>query len=161
MRSVSRARYTTQPARGLAAAQHILMLMTSVPLQWQKDAPTRAQAEAMLKQRVTRALATADANDMIYAYEASREYNPAPHLGRITPPLFAINSADDQVNPPELGILEREIKRVPRGRYILIPISEQRGATALIRFPRSGGSTLPSCSRAANRIEITEEKLKR
>ncbi len=116
--------YTAQP-RGLAAAEQILLLMTSVPLQWQKELPTRAMADSALHARVARALRNLDANDMIYQYEASREYNPLPHLDQITAPLFAINSADDQVNPPELGILDREIKRVPHGRYILIPISDQ------------------------------------
>lgn len=116
--------YTTQP-RGLAVAAQILMLMTSVPLQWQKDLPTRAAADSGLHARLARSLRTLDANDMIYAYEASREYNPLPHLEEIKAPLYAINSADDQVNPPELGILEREIKRVKHGRYILIPISDQ------------------------------------
>ncbi|HEU5218924.1 MAG TPA: hypothetical protein VFU23_09705, partial [Gemmatimonadales bacterium] len=70
-------------------------------------------------------LATQDANDMIYQFEASREYNPSPHLSAIKAPLYAINSADDQVNPPELGLMEREISKVARGRYILIPISDQ------------------------------------
>jgi homoserine O-acetyltransferase len=69
-----------------------------------------------------------DANDTLYQYEASSRYNPAPWLDRIRAPLFAINSADDEVNPPELGIMEREIRRVARGRYILIPTSaETRG----------------------------------
>jgi homoserine O-acetyltransferase len=116
--------YTAQP-RGLVAAIHMLMMMTSVPLQWQKEAPTRAAAEASLKSRVARSLASLDANDMIYAFDASRDYNPAPHLGEIKAPLYAINSADDQVNPPELRLLEREIARVPRGKYILLPISDQ------------------------------------
>src|SRR5262249_15223071 len=66
-----------------------------------------------------------DANDMLYYFDASTDYNPSPHLGAIKAPLFAINSADDEVNPPELGILEREIKKVARGRYILIPISDE------------------------------------
>ena len=143
--------YTTQPVRGLTSAQHILMLMTSVPLQWQKDAPTRAQAEAMLKQRVTRALATADANDMIYAYEASREYDPAPHLEQIQAPLFAINSADDQVNPPELGILEREITRVQKGRYILIPISDQTRGHGTHSLPAIWGKYLGELLAASQR----------
>ena len=65
-----------------------------------------------------------DPNDMFYQYNCSRDYNPAPHLEQIKAPLYAVNSADDQVNPPELGILEREIKRVKRGRYILIPTSD-------------------------------------
>jgi homoserine O-acetyltransferase/O-succinyltransferase len=118
------------------------MLMTSVPLQWQNDAPTRVQAEAMLKQRITRSLATTDANDMIYAYEASREYNPAPHLEQIKAPLYAINSADDQVNPPKLGILDREIKRVPKGRYILIPISDQTRGHGTHSLPAIWGTYL-------------------
>jgi len=115
--------YTTQP-RGLENAVHVLLLMTSVPLQWQKDYPTRAAADSALVARTARSVAAQDANDMIYQFQASREYNPSPHLGRITAPLFAVNSADDQVNPPELGLMEREIGKVARGRYILIPISD-------------------------------------
>jgi homoserine O-acetyltransferase len=61
---------------------------------------------------------------MIYAFEASRTYDPSPHLAAIRAPLLAVNSADDQVNPPELGIVEREIKKVPHGRFVLIPISD-------------------------------------
>jgi homoserine O-acetyltransferase/O-succinyltransferase len=115
--------YTTQP-RGLTNAVHVLLLMTSVPLQWQKEYPTRAAADSALKARTARSVAAQDANDMIYQFQASREYNPSPHLERITAQLFAINSADDQVNPPELALMEREITKVARGRYILIPISD-------------------------------------
>jgi homoserine O-acetyltransferase len=60
----------------------------------------------------------------MYQVAAARDFHPAPHLAAIKAPLFAINSADDQVNPPELGILEVEIKKVPRGRYILLPITD-------------------------------------
>jgi len=66
-----------------------------------------------------------DANDLLYQVDASRAYNPAPGLGKIKAPLLAINSADDEINPPELGVLEREIRRVPRGRFVLIPISDK------------------------------------
>ena len=66
-----------------------------------------------------------DANDVLYALEASHDYDPGPNLEKIHAPLFAINSADDLINPPELGILEREIKRVPRGRALVIPLSDQ------------------------------------
>jgi homoserine O-acetyltransferase len=117
--------YQTQPRRGLTGAIHMMIIMVSSPLQWQKSAPTRAAAEKFLESRISGYLRTLDANDMIYQYEASRDYNPAPHLEKIKAPLYAVNSADDQVNPPELAILEKEIKRVPRGRYILIPISDQ------------------------------------
>jgi homoserine O-acetyltransferase len=68
---------------------------------------------------------TADANDVLYAVEASHDYNPGPNLEKIRAPLLAINSADDLINPPELGILEREIKGVPRGRAIVIPLSDK------------------------------------
>ncbi|HEX6746838.1 MAG TPA: alpha/beta fold hydrolase [Longimicrobium sp.] len=112
------------PPRGLADAVHVLMLMTSVPLQQQKTAPTRDAADSLLAASVARYTRTLDANDMLYAFDASREYDPSPHLGEIRAPLFAVNSADDEVNPPELGILEREIRKVPRGRYILVPTSD-------------------------------------
>jgi homoserine O-acetyltransferase len=116
--------YTAQP-RGLESAIHILMMMTSSPLQQQKAAPTRAAADSMLARTVQRYLRTMDANDMLYAFEASRDYDPSPHLERIRAPLVAVNSADDLVNPPELGILEREIRRVRGGRYVLIPTSDE------------------------------------
>lgn len=116
--------YKTQP-RGLTAAIYTLLFMTSSPLQWQKQAPTRAEADAFFDRMVNGQLRRADANDMLYAFDASRDYDPAPKLETIRAPLVAINSADDQVNPPELGILETEIKRVKRGRYVLIPISDQ------------------------------------
>ncbi|MBO2033701.1 alpha/beta fold hydrolase [Siccationidurans ginsengisoli] len=116
--------YTTEPKVGLAGAASSLIFMTSSPKQMQKLAPTRAQAEAALAQTEARLYKSLDANDFIYQFDASRDYNPAPHLAAIQAPLFAINSADDQVNPPELGILETEIKKVPRGRYILLPITD-------------------------------------
>jgi homoserine O-acetyltransferase/O-succinyltransferase len=115
--------YTAQP-RGLADAVHVLMLMTSAPLVQQRQAPTRDAADSLLEAAVARYVRTLDANDMLYAFDASRNYDPLPHLAEIRAPLFAVNSADDEVNPPELGILEREIRKVPRGRYILIPTSE-------------------------------------
>ena len=68
---------------------------------------------------------TLDANDLIYQFNASRDYNPAPHLGKIITPLFAINSADDEVNPPKLNIMENEIKKVLKGRYISLPITDK------------------------------------
>ncbi len=116
--------YKTQPVRGLTAAGYAMMFMTSSPLQLQKQAPTRADADRLFDERV-RASLNRDVNDMLYQFDASRDYDPAPKLESIKAPLVAINSADDQVNPPELGIAEREIKRVKRGRFILIPISDE------------------------------------
>lgn len=117
--------YKTQPVRGLTSAIYTLLFMTSVPLQWYKQAPTRDAADKMFDQMVRTRLGSTDANDMLYQFDSSREYNPAPKLKTIKAPLVAINSADDQVNPPELGIIEQEIKRVKRGRFVLIPISDK------------------------------------
>ncbi|SMB93397.1 Homoserine O-acetyltransferase [Hymenobacter roseosalivarius DSM 11622] len=116
--------YTSQPRTGLTGAISSLIFMTSSPFQMQKAAPTRELAEAALAKRTTQLLTSLDANDFIYQFDASRDYDPAPHLTKIKAPLFAINSADDQVNPPELAILEQEIKKVPKGRYILLPITD-------------------------------------
>ena len=117
--------YKKQPVRGLTAAIYTLMWMVSTPLQQYKQAPTRDAADKMFDNQVRSYLNRMDANDMLYAYDSSRDYDPAPALETIQAPLVAINSADDQVNPPELGVAEREIKRVKRGRFILIPISDQ------------------------------------
>jgi homoserine O-acetyltransferase len=117
--------YKSQPQQGLAAAINILLLMGSSPLQWQKLAPTREAADKFYEDRMKAQLARTDANDMLYQFDASREYNPSPRLETIKAPLTAINSADDLINPPELGIMEHEIKRVKRGRYILIPVSDE------------------------------------
>ena len=117
--------YKTQPVRGLTAAIYTLMWMVSTPLQQYKQAPTRDAADKLFDNQVRSYLSRMDANDMLYAYDSSRDYDPAPKLETIQAPLVAINSADDQVNPPELGVAEREIKRVKRGRFILIPISDQ------------------------------------
>jgi homoserine O-acetyltransferase/O-succinyltransferase len=112
------------PPRGLIAAQFAIFMMTSSPTRLHQQNPTREKADSAFQNLKNEAL-RADANDLLYQYESSSNYNPAPNLERIKAPLFAINSADDEVNPPELGILDREIKRVARGRYILIPTSEE------------------------------------
>jgi homoserine O-acetyltransferase len=116
--------YTIPPADGLIAAEYALWMMTSSPLQLQKANPTRDKADsaiAVLRERAEQV----DANDMLYQYEASGDYNPEPHLTEIRAPLWAINSADDEVNPPELGQVARGIEKVPHGRYILIPTSDE------------------------------------
>ena len=117
--------YVAQPVRGLTSAIYTLLFMTSSPLQWQKKAPTRETADAFFDEMLAARLKTADANDMLYQFDSSRDYDPGPELEKIQAPLVAINSADDQVNPPELGILEREIVRVKRGRAVVLPITDQ------------------------------------
>ena len=117
--------YVAQPKVGLSGAISSLIFMTSSPLQWQKSAPTRELAETLLDNLEKRYLASLDANDFIYQFDASRDYNPAPFLSKIKAPLFAVNSADDQVNPPELALVEKEIKNVKKGKYILLPITDK------------------------------------
>jgi homoserine O-acetyltransferase len=117
--------YKTQPIQVLSAAENILLLMGSAPLVWHKQGATRDAADKFYEGRVKTGIASTDANNMLYYFNSSREYNPSPQLEKIIAPLFAINSADDLINPPELGILEREIKRVKNGRYILLPITPQ------------------------------------
>jgi len=117
--------YAEQPRLGLAAALSIQLLMSSVPLQWHHLAPTRDAADAFLAEQMARRLGTLDANDVLYAFDASRDYDPSAGLERIEAPVLAINSADDQINPPELGLMGALMPRVKRGRYLLIPISER------------------------------------
>jgi homoserine O-acetyltransferase len=116
--------YTAQP-RGLRTAVYLLLIAGSAPLQMQKNQSTREAADQFLQNSLEMRLRTLDANDLLYQVNSSRHYNPAPKLERIVAPLVHINSADDFINPPELGIAEREIKKVKRGRFILIPTSDE------------------------------------
>ncbi len=116
--------YREQPA-GLRTAEQMLFLMGSNPVLRQQQMPDLAKSDAVFDGAVTDSLHGADANDLLYQLEASRDYDPAPGLEKIRAPLLAINFADDLINPPELGILEREIKRVPHGRAIVIPMTPQ------------------------------------
>ena len=116
--------YKTEPVQGLRTANEILLVMGSSPLQMQKQAPTRALAEQYVDRYLAARVASTDANDLIYYFNASRNYDPSPRLDRITAPVLWINSADDFINPPELGIAETMVKRMPHARFILIPISD-------------------------------------
>jgi homoserine O-acetyltransferase len=116
--------YTTEPAQGLRTADEMLLIMGSSPLQMQKLYPTRAAAEQYVDTRLAAMAARTDANDLIYYVDASRNYDPSAKLATITAPVLWINSADDFVNPPELGIAETMVKRIPRAKFILIPISD-------------------------------------
>jgi len=116
--------YTKQP-RSLQLAQVYFSLATSGGTKaLYKAAPTREKADQFVNQRLAES-SSADANDLLYLYEASRDYNPAPKLEAIKARLLAINSADDERNPAELGIMEREIKRVKHGQYVVIPASDE------------------------------------
>ena len=128
--------YTKQP-RSLQFASVFFAVGTNGGNQGlYKAAPTREKADQLLNQRLS-APFPGDANDHLFQWESSRDYNPSPGLDRIQAVLLAINSADDERNPPELGVLDREIKRVKNGRVLLIPASEQtmgHGTTAQARF---------------------------
>jgi homoserine O-acetyltransferase len=115
--------YETQPP-SLRTAAEMLWFMSSNPGLRQKEAPTLAKTDGVLDKFVADITKGDDANDVLYALEASHDYDPGPNLEKIRAPLLAINSADDLINPPELGILEREIKRVPRGRAVLMRLSD-------------------------------------
>jgi homoserine O-acetyltransferase/O-succinyltransferase len=117
--------YTSEPVNGLRDALDVELLMVSTPLYWQKEYPTRDAADAFLKKSIDAWMKGLDANNMIYAFNASRDYDPSQELAKITAPLIAINSADDFVNPPELHIDEKLIRKVQHGRFVLLPITDQ------------------------------------
>jgi homoserine O-acetyltransferase len=146
--------YQKEP-QSLRTAAEMLWLMSSNPRLRQEAAPTRAKADEVLDQFFTTWSQHADANDVLYALEASADYDPGPGLEKIRAPLVAVNSADDLINPPELGILEKEIKRVPHGRAVVIPLSDKtRGHGShtvaalwkdqLVRLLQSTGGALSS-----------------
>jgi homoserine O-acetyltransferase len=114
--------YTAQPS-GLLPAIYFLWIVGTAPLNDQHLGPTRDSADAYITNWVRTRMASTDANDFAYAVDASRDYDPSAALGRVSVPVLAINSADDEINPPELGIMERLMPQVRQGRYVLIPIS--------------------------------------
>lgn len=120
--------YTSQPRAGLRTAIDMLVLAGGAPLRMQATLATRDSVDRYLQGQLATRMAALDANDLLYQVEASRNYDPSPGLERIQAPVVFVNSADDFINPPELGIAEREIARVKRGRFVLIPASaETRG----------------------------------
>jgi homoserine O-acetyltransferase len=117
--------YTTEPRAALQISADFLLIAGSAPLPMQKNLPTRDAADKYLDDSTKRITATLDANDFLYAVNASRDYDPSQKLETIKVPVMFVNSADDFINPPELDIAEREIKRVKQGKFVLIPASEQ------------------------------------
>jgi homoserine O-acetyltransferase/O-succinyltransferase len=119
--------YSKQPP-SLRTAQEMLYLMGSNPVLRQKELPTLAESDRAFDAAISATLQSSDANDVLYQVEASYDYDPGPDLEKIRAPLLAVNSADDLINPPELGILEREVRRVANGRAVIVPLSpETRG----------------------------------
>jgi homoserine O-acetyltransferase/O-succinyltransferase len=117
--------YTTEPVEGLRGANDLILIAGSAPLLMQKNYPTRAAAEGYVSQVLDSMIAKTDANNFLYYVNASRNYNPEPKLGTISDPVLWINSADDFINPPELGIAQKLVSRMPHAKFILIPISNE------------------------------------
>ena len=116
--------YKSEPTEGLTFANDLLLLAGGAPLQLQKNYPSRASVEKYVDTAVARSDAATDANNMIFYLNASRNYDPSAALAKITVPVLWINSADDFINPPELGIAQRMVTQMPHARFVLIPISD-------------------------------------
>jgi homoserine O-acetyltransferase/O-succinyltransferase len=116
--------YKDQPKEALATAQDLLVIAGSAPLVMQKRLSTRDAAD-QYAENMEKSSAELDANDLLYQVNASRNYDPSPQLEKIAVPVMWINSADDFINPPELGIAEKQSPRLKNGTFVLLPISEQ------------------------------------
>ena len=117
--------YKSEPTVGLSFALDLNLIAGGAPLQLQKNYPTRESVEKYVDQSIARSVTSTDANDYLFYVNASRNYDPSAHLDRIQVPLLWINSADDFINPPELGLAQQQIKQIPKGRFILLPITDQ------------------------------------
>ncbi len=115
--------YTAQPP-GLRSAEMMLFVMTSAPLVQHKQAPTRDAADSVIRAYLDRGVRNTDANDFLYQFDSSRDYDPSPRINQIKAPALYINSADDQVNPPELKLAESFAAKMPKTKFILLPITD-------------------------------------
>jgi homoserine O-acetyltransferase len=116
--------YASEPVVGLRAANEMIFIMGLAPLPTQKSYPTPEAAEKAADNYLERTEKTTDANNMIYYLEASRDYDPSKELAKITVPVMWVNSADDFVNPPELGIAQQQVKEMPHAKFVLLPITD-------------------------------------
>lgn len=123
-----------QPPQSLQTALGIAAISTASAARLYRDAPTQEATDRLLERMVQQRMQSTDANDFVYAWDASRDYDPAPGLENIRAAVTAVNFADDQRYPPQLGIMEREIGRVARGKYVLVPAGEHtRGHASAAR----------------------------
>jgi homoserine O-acetyltransferase len=127
--------YTTQPRSAQVASVFYGMVSAGGTLAYQKAAPTREAADKLLDGRLA-APFPADANDVLYQWNASRDYNPSPGLDKIEAAVLAVNSADGERNPPETGLMDRELKRIKNARLFLIPASEETRGHLTTGFPK-------------------------
>ena len=133
--------YVAQP-RGLRSALHMLYVMGTAPLVQQRQAPTRDAADSVIRAYLDARFAATDANDFLYQFDASSDYDPSAKLSTITVPVLHINSADDFVNPPELGLAERLVQRMPMARFIMLPITNETRGHGTHSLPAIWGTTL-------------------
>jgi homoserine O-acetyltransferase len=117
--------YKDEPREGMRTAIDLLIIAGSAPLQMQKTAATRDAADAWLDDAMSRDFAALDANDFLYQVASSRDYDPSGALDKIEAPMKWINSGDDFINPPELGIAQAEVKKISHAQFVLIPASDQ------------------------------------
>jgi homoserine O-acetyltransferase len=133
--------YTSQPP-GLRGALQMLYIMGTAPLVQHMQAPTRDEADSVIRGNLDGRMRTTDANDFLYQFDASRDYDPSPHLARIVAPALYINSADDFVNPPELGLAEKYAAMMPKTRFILLPITPDTRGHGTHSLPKVWGNHL-------------------
>ena len=133
--------YAAPPA-GLKPALQLLYIMSSAPLVQHRQAPTRDRADSAIRAYVEQRFRSTDANDMLYQFDASRDYDPSSHLEQVLAPVLAINSADDFVNPPELGLVEKLLPRVKRVKFVMIPISDRTRGHGTHSLPAVWGEYL-------------------
>ena len=146
--------YSSEPLTGLRAAENLLFVAGGAPLYYQAQYPTRVAASRYAEERVASGIKELDANDLIYQLDASRDYNPWPGLERISVPLTWINSADDFINPRNLGVPRQAVKRMPQARFRLIPESAEthgHGTHTWAKFWKADLTALLARSAAAPR----------
>ncbi len=134
--------YTTPPRAGLRGALQMLYMMGTAPLVQQRQAPTRDAADSLIRAYVEARIGTTDANDFLYQFDASSDYDPAPHLASIRVPVLHVNSADDEVNPPELRLAEQLDSRMPFAKFVLLPITAQTRGHGTHSLPALWGELL-------------------
>jgi homoserine O-acetyltransferase len=117
--------YAKEPEQGLRTAESILFIAGGAPLYLQATYPTRDKAKAFVEESVDRGMKSLDANDMIYQFDSSRNYDPWPNLEKITAPMTWVNSADDFINPRNLDVPQRAVKRMKNARFHLIAESAE------------------------------------
>jgi homoserine O-acetyltransferase len=134
--------YVEPPRQGLTTALYVLYLMGSAPLVQHGLAPSRDAADSVIRAYVAQRPPRTDANDMLYAFDASRDYDPSPHMARITAPALAINSADDLINPPELQLVEPLVARARAVRFIVLPVGPETRGHGTHSWPAVWGTYL-------------------